>query len=305
MKQWTIYKHTSLQSGKSYVGLTQNTPLHRWKEHISAAKNGSPYHFHRAIRLYGPDNWELEILATDIHVLETAIELEKYYISKEDTFENGYNSTIGGEGVATISEARDTARIFKHADGTVFHGSAKELQSEFNVPCIGNIDKLILGTRFSMYGWQIVSDSNDSVKLNPTEGRVIYKYTAELEYVDTFYSAMQAAKSVNIVTQDKIYNRCKTNYISQEFKGYRWSFLSPEELQNKIDTLGETVVFHYKGVLRVFNHENGSEFIGKSRALSELLDCSESVVSNMVHKGKQHKGWSYIKDLPKDTDASN
>lgn len=37
MKQWIIYKHTSMRSGKSYIGVTSRTMEARWKEHCNLA----------------------------------------------------------------------------------------------------------------------------------------------------------------------------------------------------------------------------------------------------------------------------
>ena len=47
-----IYKWTCSKSGKSYIGQTIN-PKARRMQHKSAAKNGSTYPFHAAIRKYG------------------------------------------------------------------------------------------------------------------------------------------------------------------------------------------------------------------------------------------------------------
>jgi len=99
MERWEIYRHTSIRSGKSYIGVTKRTTALRWAEHCRDAENMSDTHFHRAIRLYGVDNWEHKILVDDIDNYEEAMAMEKYYIKHLDTFENGYNSTVGGEGV--------------------------------------------------------------------------------------------------------------------------------------------------------------------------------------------------------------
>ena len=95
MISWIVYKHTSMKSGKSYIGITSRSMELRWKEHVLASKV-TGYHFHNAIQLYGSDNWWHEVLHTDIDTKEEAEALEKYYIKKYDTFENGYNSTLGG-----------------------------------------------------------------------------------------------------------------------------------------------------------------------------------------------------------------
>lgn len=92
---YSIYKHTSKTSGKSYIGTTINLKR-RWIVHRSAAKNGSKYQFHRAFRKYGESDWVTEIL------YETQNEEESYdkeieFISLFNTFKNGYNGTKGGK----------------------------------------------------------------------------------------------------------------------------------------------------------------------------------------------------------------
>ena len=63
MKQWLIYKHTSIKSGKSYIGLTLKTMEVRWRQHVTSAKLCKDnYHFQRAIVLYGEDNWVHEVV---------------------------------------------------------------------------------------------------------------------------------------------------------------------------------------------------------------------------------------------------
>jgi group I intron endonuclease len=96
-KEWLIYMHTSQKTGKSYIGLTCKGIKRRWEQHTSDARNGSEFHFHRAIRLYGENNWNHTILVSSVDTLEEANALEKYYIKKHDTFENGYNLTEGGD----------------------------------------------------------------------------------------------------------------------------------------------------------------------------------------------------------------
>ena len=62
-KNYTVYMHTS-PSGKRYIGITrQNPPEKRWR-------NGNAYkgskHFYRAIQKYGFENFEHEILFTEL-----------------------------------------------------------------------------------------------------------------------------------------------------------------------------------------------------------------------------------------------
>lgn len=88
---WIVYQHIS-PSGKSYIGITQQDPLKRWK-------NGSGYYkqkkFYNAIKKYGWENFQHNILKENI-CEETASYWEKYYIEEFNSYYNGYNATEGG-----------------------------------------------------------------------------------------------------------------------------------------------------------------------------------------------------------------
>lgn len=100
-----IYKYTS-PTGKSYIGQTINERK-RKIQHKSSATNSLDkaynHAFHRAIRKYGFDSFTYEILWTiidnDLEKVHNELnKMEVYYIGLYDTFKNGYNNTIGGDG---------------------------------------------------------------------------------------------------------------------------------------------------------------------------------------------------------------
>jgi group I intron endonuclease len=92
-----IYKYTS-PSGKSYIGQTKYDLDVRFKQHVIEAINKeSHYMFHQALRKYGPENFESEILEI-IEDYNNIDEREKHWISYYDTYNNGYNMTEGGYG---------------------------------------------------------------------------------------------------------------------------------------------------------------------------------------------------------------
>lgn len=88
-----IYKITNKVNGKSYIGQTRYTLEFRWRQHIHKKDNT---YFHNAIRKYGPDNFSLEILEECPY--SNLNEREIFYIAKYNTFKDGYNLTIGGDG---------------------------------------------------------------------------------------------------------------------------------------------------------------------------------------------------------------
>lgn len=90
-----VYKATSKTSGKSYIGITNDFDRRR-KQHKSLAKNPKT-HFHNAIKVYGFDDFLWEVLEECANT-EELYEREIALIKEHNTFDNGYNMTIGGEG---------------------------------------------------------------------------------------------------------------------------------------------------------------------------------------------------------------
>lgn len=96
-----IYRIYNKINNKSYIGQSVNIEK-RIKTHFWAAfKDNLPsynFHIYQAIRKYGIDNFDYEILETistpDIQKLN---ELEIKYISLYDSYYNGYNMTSGGD----------------------------------------------------------------------------------------------------------------------------------------------------------------------------------------------------------------
>lgn len=82
-------------SGKVYVGITRREPKVRWNNGFGYRTNE---HFWRSIVKYGWDNFEHEIIATDL-TEEEAYSLEIQLIAEYDSTnpEKGYNHSTGGE----------------------------------------------------------------------------------------------------------------------------------------------------------------------------------------------------------------
>lgn len=90
-----IYVAQSLTSGKVYVGVTTGTFECRRKKHLSCAKNGSEYAFHRAIRKYGAEDFVWSVVMT-CRTADEALQYEGVLIRMLDSRTNGYNQMHGG-----------------------------------------------------------------------------------------------------------------------------------------------------------------------------------------------------------------
>lgn len=94
-----IYMVINLSNNKQYIGQSINIKHRFLANHQYDFKNpnNSSYNskFYQALRKYGWDNFAVIILELcDKNKLD---EREIYYIEKYNTFENGYNSTRGGQ----------------------------------------------------------------------------------------------------------------------------------------------------------------------------------------------------------------
>lgn len=94
-----VYKITNRVNGKSYIGHSVRTLEQRWKSHLSSVRQGSKFRFHSAIRKYGMDQWDQEIIFehTDVDVCKKK---EEEMISHFNLMDNkkGYNAKPGGCG---------------------------------------------------------------------------------------------------------------------------------------------------------------------------------------------------------------
>src|SRR5438309_11361208 len=93
-----IYKATNKTNGKAYIGQTTATLANRIASHVREAHYGrrSKSVFHNALRKYGLDNFETEVLET-CDTIDQLNDKERHWIASLKTISpNGYNIEPGG-----------------------------------------------------------------------------------------------------------------------------------------------------------------------------------------------------------------
>lgn len=146
-----IYSITNNINQKQYIGLTRKAnPYERWKKHLNDSKYNSEHPIHRAIRKYGADNFKFRILeeCNDDKVEEREI----YYISKFNTFYEGYNATLGGN-IRYDSEAKPVTQYNKKGERIQDFASLRDA-AEFIGKDQSAISRCANGERFSAYGYR-------------------------------------------------------------------------------------------------------------------------------------------------------
>jgi group I intron endonuclease len=96
-KKGKIYKITNKENGLIYVGCTINSLKKRFGEHLTRCFiSEHKSKLYNSMKKYGQDNFTIELIEEcDLSVI---YETEKKYIESYDSYNNGLNSTFGGEG---------------------------------------------------------------------------------------------------------------------------------------------------------------------------------------------------------------
>ena len=97
MENGKIYKITNTKNKSLYIGCTINNLKHRFEEHCyRCLKTNINTKLCNSIRKYGVENFTIEII--EECSLENIYDREVELIKEYNSFENGLNSTFGGEG---------------------------------------------------------------------------------------------------------------------------------------------------------------------------------------------------------------
>ena len=227
---YKIYCCTDTENGYKYIGLTETEVNTRLKRHYDEAMRGkSKSPFKQAIRL--GRRFEVSILKQNIETPEDAAYWEKYYINKYRTYIgfvdcHGYNGTRGGEVVPThlrnsncvlqyeldstfiqyfdsISKAAESIGVSRPALTTVLNGDG--------ITCGG-------------YQWRYIHDDRPVLQVRDgmdNNRRAIIQYDLDGNYVDTFFSAEEAARSIGTYSSS-IIKVCRG--VHKSHKGYIWRY---------------------------------------------------------------------------------
>lgn len=262
-----VYKATNKINGKIYIGITTKTLEHRRKIHIRDSKKVDTY-FYRAIRKYGEDNFEWEIIDT-AETKKELEELEKYYIKLYDSFDNkekGYNTTSGGCSLYEITKEERQKR-------------SKRVKGENN-PMYG-VESPMKGKSFTKEHREKISDAlKGSYRPhiiggnNPSAKQVINLDTGEI-----FETLSEASKKYNISRQ-MIGKVC--NGYNQTAKGFRWAFI-----ENGI--IKSDILHKPKRKIKATHKITGEIYIFKSiRACAKELKLNREYVSEILKKNKNN-----------------
>lgn len=215
-----IYVIKNNINDKKYIGKTNYSIEKRFKEHLRDAtkvrKEKRP--LYNAICKYGKEHFSIQILeeVDPVH----ASEREKYWISFYDTFNNGYNATLGGDGKNYINYKK----ILKLFDETIL--SKKEIASECqcSVKTVSNIISQYRGDVDWSMRYHMNNSTSTGLNIKGIPVRCI-------ETQQKFHSATAAANWLvkNGKIKSQAYGRNKIPKVCRGERktlgGYHWEFI--------------------------------------------------------------------------------
>jgi len=89
-----IYCYHCISTGKKYIGQTIQEEIRKYRHLIDSKKLHCK--FYNAVNKYGWENFIYGVIGE--YDLELLDEKEIYYINEYNTYKNGYNMTLGGDG---------------------------------------------------------------------------------------------------------------------------------------------------------------------------------------------------------------
>ena len=110
-----VYSITNIKNGKRYIGVSQQVET-RKRVHFWALKNGKHKNtkLTNAYEKYGVESFEFEIIETLENVTrEFLLEREIYYINKYNSYKDGYNMSLGGDGSSLYVISDETREKYR------------------------------------------------------------------------------------------------------------------------------------------------------------------------------------------------
>lgn len=198
-----IYKITNKLNGKIYIGQTLKSLEERFQKHCRKTTEKDKYHMNmaikKAIRKYGKENFTIELIEEVNQELLDVREI--YWISFYDSYNKGYNCTLGGQNGAT----RKTKLTWKEENEVI---EAKFLG--FSIKEIGdvyNLDRSTVCNIFKRHDLRMPNKRNLESKINKD---------AFVQFLSTNPTCKEIENKFKIC-RCSVYNYLKKHHIEYNF----------------------------------------------------------------------------------------
>lgn len=290
-----IYKITNLVTNKSYIGQTKKTVNYRIKEHFRQAQYEAQgkrklTHFHASLNKYGRDNFKVETLEKCNDDLLN--EREIYWINYYDTYNNGYNSTTGGQALNNSPSKiilqyglnGQYIQMFESADkaAEAINGNSVSIRQCCNS---NSYNKSYGGYQWKYFELNFPM-TIESVK--GTVGRVgqkILQYDKRGNLLNKFANVSEAAQLSN-VSRRSISFACTKEQDSAG--GFQWRYEDDKDIPG--DLIAKRLSVYCNPIIPIIQSDKKGGFI---REWNSIIDAAEELHLDakkigQTCEGKQH-----------------
>lgn len=295
---YTVYCCTNKTNNKKYIGITKRTLRERLIGHYSEAFNPNSEQrdapFKRALRKYGKDGFIIEVLE-EVENLEQANEKEMYYIKKYNTYcyqpgSQGYNATLGGDGVARIGYTvvqvcPETADIIK------VWTDISTAQRELDIYHVRDaVDNLMMSSGGYLWFRENILKLSDKERYEMVAlktKKIVQLDKDTLELIKVWKGATEAAQALGTNNSNIV-----GAYMgrSNSAKGFVW--------RTYYDFINNITPKNYvKPKIRKF--DENQNFVAEFNTLKEAcegLGVAEQTLGRHVNKDKLYKGYYWTRE---------
>lgn len=162
-----------------YIGQTSRSIETRWKEHV----RGTNQIINRAIQKYGIEHfWIEQIEECDDNLLD---ERERFWIKQYNSFNSGYNATIGGQDNLKSNLDRSDEVLILWNQGLTINRIVK--QTKLNVETVR-----VYLNKNGIDHKQIQDRAN--IFIGQAKAKTIYQFTINNEFIQSWVSTAEAVR---------------------------------------------------------------------------------------------------------------
>ena len=211
-----IYKIINKKNGLIYVGCTINSLEKRFNEHLYRCfKTNYKSKLYNSMKKYGQDNFTIELI--EECNLDMIYETEKKYVESYDSYNNGLNSTFGGEGCLGYTHSPEIRQKISENTKNGNSHKGKTYEELYGDKADEEREKRRLSVK---NGWGSISDDEKEKRVNKAKEtkQKNSKYGVDL-VVDIKNKLKEGYK---IKQLKELYPDVKENFFYNIKNGRRW-----------------------------------------------------------------------------------
>ena len=304
-RKYIVYCHTNKINNKKYIGITSTSVDKRW------GKNGSGYKgqllFYNAIQKYGWNNFEHEILVSDLNSISACnkeIELIKKFNTTNKKY--GYNISSGGKAYNGVLNNSKSKKVYQYTlKGVLIETYISVAEaSRLTKISYSHICACCKGNRSSAgnYQWSYQNTINSIKQIEDEETRrresrkrPILQYSLDGHFIKEWKS-IKDASTITKINKSSITGCCNNKYKTAG--GFQWikktSIKIKELIPKALDKNMQIGVTNGKKILKIDKTTNNilKEYCSISEIIREL-HCSKIPIMECC-KGNRNDFRDYI-----------